>query len=301
MPPRVIIISKYELSGKYVVDMLDKAGIKAELLIASRIGIAPKRIKKITELIKKFDIIHLISGNQRIKLLVWLRLLGKKTINHWIGTDVLKLLENTNSCLLARITDKLIDIQFAKLPKLVAELKTARIKADYLPTVPQINHQLSVTYKQGVLIYIPWDRVDFHRGSELLELAKMFPDINFHIIDNEGKGLPSLPNVYYHGWVNNMDEVWKNISILVRFPKHDALSFMVLEALARGKRVIWNQHLPHCSYIREIEDIPQELKKLLAKKMPNIEGRKFILSEFDPKKIGEKYVKIYNSMGTSRV
>ena len=300
MPPRVTIISKYELSGKYVVDMLGKAGAKTELLIASRVGIAPKRIKEITQIIKKFDIVHLISGCQRIKFLIWLRLLGKKTINHWIGTDVLRVSRDTTSRLLARITDKLIDIQFAQLPNLVEELKIAGIKADYLPIVPPVNNQLAITHKQGILMYVPWDRVDFHRGSELLELAKMFPDINFHIVDNEGKGLPSLPNIHYRGWVSDMDEVWENVSILVRFPKHDGLSSMVLEALARGKWVIWNQHLSCCSYIQKIEDIPQELKKLLDKKMPNIEGRKFVLSEFDPQKIGEKYVKIYNSMFPAR-
>ncbi|MCK4306728.1 hypothetical protein KAW50_00720 [candidate division WOR-3 bacterium] len=295
--PRILVISQFQIPGRYLVNMLKRVGVEAELLLAQRVGLNPKKIVEFTKKLQRFEIVHFISGYQRIKLLIWTRLWGKKVVNHWIGTDVLSVTKNARSKLLTRITDLLIHIQFANSPHLVRELKEARILANYLPTIPPIHSQLSVAGRQGVLVYIPWDRVDFHRGAEVLEFARVFQDVEFHVVGTRHSGfLPTYVNIHYHGWVSNMDKVWEEVSVLLRFPRHDGLSSMVLEALARGKWVVWNYFMPHCSQIKRIEDIHQELKLALAKMEPNLKGRDFVLSEFRHDKIGKKYIKVYESI-----
>jgi len=293
---KVIVISNLWVSADYMVDMLNRVGVEAKFLPATKIGMSYKKVKEIEKDIKEFDIVHLISGYQRIKLLTWLRSLGKKVINHWVGSDVLKVLEDRKTRLLAHMTDKLIDAQFAKAKHLIRELKQAGISATYLPSVPPIDKKVSLRYKRGVLVYIPFDRVDFHRGKEILELAKLFPEIDFHVVDNKGKGLPLEPNIHYYGWVDNMEPIWEKVSVLIRYPKHDGLSSLVLEALVRGKWVIWNQRLKHCSYVKNREKVLYELANLLRKEDLNLESRQFVLKEFDPKKIGKQYIEIYENL-----
>lgn len=291
-----MIISNFKIFGAYMVDMLNKVGLKAEFLYDDPIGINPWKVKRFTQTLKDFNIIHFISGYQRVKFMIWLHFVGKKIVNHWIGTDVSRAINDFESNLLARITNHIIDIQLSEWLPSTKELKKAGIKASFLPIIPQIDENAPITYKSGVLIYIPEDRVNFHHGHKILELAKAFPNTKFQVVDNKGDGLPALPNIHYHGWVEDMEKIWSNISILIRFPKHDGLSFMVLEALTHGKWVIWNQSMPYCSYVKKISDISYELKSLLDKKSPNLEGRKFVLTKFNTQKVGKKYIEFYNSL-----
>ena len=193
-----MVISNLEIFGAYMVDMLKKAGTEAEFLYVNQIGINLKKMIELTKRIRKFNIIHFISGYQRMKLIWWLHMIGKKIVNHWVGTDVKRILEDPKSNLLARITNRIIDIQLAEWLPSTKELKKAGIKASFLPIVPKIDENVPVIYKPGVLVYIPEDRIDFHNGHEILELAKLFPNIEFQVVDNKGNELPNLLNIHYH-------------------------------------------------------------------------------------------------------
>jgi glycosyltransferase involved in cell wall biosynthesis len=294
--PKVIIISQSEVSAKYLADMLRKAGVTSESVSAQELGLNLRNIREFVRRIKRIKIVHFIAGYQRVKLMFLLRLLGKKIINQWVGTDVLSATEKRSSRLLASATDHLVDLQLANSDWLVKELREIGIKATYSPTVPRINDQLSIVQQIGVLVYIPQDRIDFHHGRRILEFARMFEDIDFHVVDNDGKGLPDIPNIHYHGWIDDMDRIWQEVSILIRFPRHDGQAFMVLEALARGKWVIWNQPMPYCSLVKRLEDVPLELKKLLARRTPNLQGRQHVLSEFNTEVIGLRYAEAYRTL-----
>lgn len=303
MPTKIGIISKFELSGIYLEKLLAHGGIDAKLFPPlTKIGANPVKIKELTEAIKDFKIIHLISGYQRLKFIMWLKLLGKKIVNHWVGTDVMEAMNKNWDYTVAYFTDTLIDVQLANAPHLVDELKSAGISAQWVPTIPPIYEtslvlgNLSQNSKKKVLLYIPEDRIDFHNGTRLLGLAKIFPDINFEVIDNNGEGLPNLPNIHYNGWVSNMENIWQDISVLIRFPRHDGFPRLVLEALAHEKWVIWNHHLSHCSYVQDIDKIPEILGNLLNKKKPNTEGRKFFFSEFNVSVLSKKYQEIYSCL-----
>ncbi len=76
------------------------------------------------------------------------------------------------------------------------------------------------------------------------------PDARFVVV---GKGDPesNAPlNVEYHGEVQDIYAYIDAASVLLRVPEHDGLSVMVIEALARGRHVVWKHAYPGVRHAR---------------------------------------------------
>jgi hypothetical protein len=51
-----------------------------------------------------------------------------------------------------------------------------------------------------------------------------------------------------------MEKVYKDASVLLRIVPHDGLPRMVLEALSRGRPVVYNHPFPNCTLARNVEE-----------------------------------------------
>ncbi|MEJ2407236.1 MAG: hypothetical protein P8171_23740, partial [Candidatus Thiodiazotropha sp.] len=58
-----------------------------------------------------------------------------------------------------------------------------------------------------------------------------------------------LPNLNFHGWVENMSDCYANCVVVVRLVKHDALGGTVREGWAHGRYVIYSYELEHTIYV----------------------------------------------------
>lgn len=192
------------------------------------------------------------------------KLIGKKVITHWIGSDVLNALSGE----VGFLGHSFIDYHFVCFEPLKEELQTIGIQSSVLPIVP-FNMNLTVGRMpdtHAVMIYMPENSLEHYGYSELCYVFECFPDLPFHIVSNSGGTIfEKYGNVTAHGWLDRemMDELYDKISIVIRFTKHDGLSMSVIEGLIKGKKVIWNNRYHGVVYAESKVAICKELAEIL--------------------------------------
>jgi hypothetical protein len=87
------------------------------------------------------------------------------------------------------------------------------------------------------------------------------PHVNFEIIGGYC-GDVSAQNVSYHGWIDDIGPMIEKATVIVRPTRHDGMPLMVLEALARGRYVVWSHPLEGAFEARNADDIVDYLSKL---------------------------------------
>ncbi len=170
----------------------------------------------------------------------------RKIWMQWQGTDVLLALNRTKDGTIYR---KYIDhaVHFCDAPWLIDELKSIGIHAELMHYKWLFQPAIKTQFQQlAVYSYVSKGREDFYGWQTIKQSAFNHPEIPFYIVGSEGENLKDVPaNVDFRGWVNQgeMKILQSNTPIFIRLTEHDGFSLSVLEALANGSEVIWNQ--PH--------------------------------------------------------
>lgn len=242
-----------------------------------------KNIKKIL----KTDIIYGaffgVCNKVNLIYLIIAKLFRKKVVCHWIGTDVLIALKNPKKTLFMQ---KFIDLNLAGSKQLKEELEVIGIKSieEYI-ILNDIDFNVEeMPIDHRVLVYLPTERIKFYGGDYIKQLAKDFPNIKFYIVANENKEeFKNYQNIINIGRVSldKMEEVYRKISILIRMVEHDGLSLMLMEALAKGKEVIYSYDFPYTYKSKDYVSLKQNFLKIIKDKpKKNIEGAKYIKENF---------------------
>ncbi|MGZ3550055.1 MAG: hypothetical protein ACXWNZ_17300 [Vulcanimicrobiaceae bacterium] len=161
----------------------------------------------------------------------------------WAGTDVRVIAQTPHELEPLRLR-KLI--HWACAPNLVDELATLGIEARYVPVASACipGNVAPMPSAFTVLTYLPKPRRVFYGQDLVWEAARALPDARF-IVVGRGEPEPNAPsNVEYLGHVDDMDDRMDAASVLLRFPEHDGLPAMMIEALARARHVIWTSPFP---------------------------------------------------------
>ena len=138
----------------------------------------------------------------------------------------------------------------------------------------------------SVLGYCPGTRNELYGVDILQTLIERLPQIHFDIIGGfcaEG----ASQNVTYRGWVDDTASAVDAATVVVRPTRHDGMPLMVLEALARGRYVIWSSELPGVIHAKNVDDIAAHLARLEAAHHDgslalNEEGFRAIQESFSP-------------------
>jgi len=161
------------------------------------------------------------------------RLRGKHIISHWLGTDVMRYHGKLNPIkkLGIRVRRHLVDLELADSESVQEELRAVGIETKLLRLLPQtiVAEVTALPEQATVLSYWSDERFDFYGGSIFLALAKAFPEVKFLVALASGEGLTGIPaNVEFLGLVDEMSEIYQKCTCLIRIPRHDGLSAMVL-------------------------------------------------------------------------
>jgi glycosyltransferase involved in cell wall biosynthesis len=197
-----------------------------------------------------------------------------------------------------KVLNRIIDIHLAGSLGLVEELKTINIKASWVPLIPgDFKTQIySLPASPAVVAFIPEERPDFYKLSVLYELAASFQNVRFMIVGSK-EGEPNCPgNISFLGFQKNMDEIYMQSNALIRIVEHDGLSLMVLEALSRGRQVIWSEQFPHCYYARDTASAKAALLKIINNPEINHNGASYVQETFNKNKIIGGLVEIYKGL-----
>ena len=166
---------------------------------------------------------------------------GKPIAVAWAGSDVVELREQPEE--VARIRCRPFR-HVACSASLARELCEIGIPATELrlvvaepPTSPA-----PLPERFSVLAYCPGNGERLYGVDIILDVALRLPHIHFDIIGG-CSAASILPNVAYHGWVEDIVPAIDAATVILRPTRHDGMPLMVLEALARGRHVIWSRPL----------------------------------------------------------
>lgn len=208
------------------------------------------------------------------------KLMGKKVIFYWIGTDCYFLQKNKKSFIIKRG-----DINIAHSLSLQKELRAFNIATDILTVLPQ-NIDLSIgkmPKEHAVLFYIPEGREDFYGYTWIVELIKHFPQLAFHIVANGKTELFPYENAIVHGTISaqEMNKLYNEISIVVRFPEHDSLSISIMEAMFKAKTIIYRYEQECTIQAKTLNEFIQRLEEVISKPPQFVlSAREYALSHF---------------------
>lgn len=210
----------------------------------------------------------------------------KKVMMTWVGTDVTKAIKNKNR--IQKYIDKAE--HYCEVKWIQKELKEAlNIDAEILNFFnfekSNGSHFPTTSNTLNVLSYIAKDREKYYGIDTLHVLAKTFGNIQFDVVGTDGEGFDKLPNITYHGWVEEMQVLFEKAHVTVRLIEHDGLSGFVLESLFHKKYVLYSNDLNGVIHVKNSQDAIKALGDIYEKFKnselePNEEGASFVHNHF---------------------
>lgn len=224
------------------------------------------------------------------KLWALSRAMGKRTVNHWVGTDVLLALEDDRHRRMAAQAARFVQRQLTVAPWLADELRSIGIGAGVAPLPATVRYDLrSAPGQPGILAYLPDDRADFYGAEVVRGLAQQLPDLPFGVVAGTAGRQPPLPNVTYHGWTGDMATLYGRYPILLRVARHDGLPKMVLEALAYGNQVIFEYEFPGCHHATSEATALATVRNILKAGCPiNTRGNQVVREQYSNERLSRE-------------
>jgi hypothetical protein len=220
--------------------------------------------------------------------------LRKRVVQYWLGTDVLDASKVVgNGAAHERYVRDCVHV--CEAPWTRDELSTMGIQAEVLPIAPMSSIAPDVTEfseppEFSVLGYVGRDRLDFYRLPDFIRLAEDFRDVPFRIagIDSVPDAVPS--NMQLLGWSDDEFRLYQGCAVYVRIPEHDGYSYSVREALTWERHIVASYPYPHCRHAPDYASLKAHVHDLKerfesGRLGPNRDGRKFVLQEFDDRKV----------------
>jgi len=251
------------------------------------------------EAIRGADLVHFFWGQRKMPLFIWAKRFRTKTINHYIGTDALRLVEAKSSKKFkAYACNRLADRTVCVSPGLQDELKSIGIQADLLP----FSHKSMpvelppLPREPAAYTYLPQQRAEFYGMSLVEKLAREFEHVKFYILAHDGKGIEAARNVRFLGWQEDISPWIERSHIHLRLTLHDGLPNSIVEALANGRQVIWSFRMSHCRQATNFDELSRMFSALLESPALNTEGARYVRENFHPDIIRGKFLALYNDL-----
>lgn len=258
------------------------------------IGIDAVELRSLSfKALRGIDLLHVFfplmagAGFQRAKLL------GIRTIAHWVGTDV-ALVKGGHRRVRERLSRPFVDLHLVDHGPLSSELATLGITAHHQPNLsanlkPEL---LPWPASPTVLCYTPAVRLRLYGVERLLWLARQLPEVRFLSCGAEAPP-PNTPSNWKHlGNVSEMRPLYEQSRVLVRPTMRDGQGRMLLENLGYGRQVVWTQPFPAVYHASDDDELLSATKLALAAGI-NQAGYELILRHFDRRRNTCRLAEIY--------
>jgi glycosyltransferase involved in cell wall biosynthesis len=298
--PRRVTMVGPDLFVTPAIDFLGGLGLDARRARAPGLSKVAARLHLLRRVVGS-DVIIYFSGRPNLhRLTALLSRIGVPVVVYWTGTDVLFRWGAPTEDVIER------PWHWCGAPWLREELAERGIGSSFIvlfpPAIPAAIPALPDRF--SVLAYVPEHRRDFYGLDFIVQLAQRLPDVEFQIVHSSSlDGLP--PNVHCLGWVEDMDALISRTTAYVRPITHDGLSYMVTEALAYGRHVLWTYHFAGVTTVDTVEAAEAWLRDLHLRHRegtlgPNEVGRKAVEAMFDSALVGSRALQAIESVARQR-
>lgn len=240
---------------------------------------------------------HTQGGALRLAML-----LNRKIIMHWVGTDVLNLMNAikttgvdyellTNSSHLCEVEWIQNELSTCGITSSIAQIACFE---NTIPTPSRFPNQFTI------LTYVGRGREVFYGIDKLIALARILPQVEIRVAGIFEYSEPLPPNMRLLGWVDDMTTEYKNCVLYLRLPEHDGLAFSVLEALACGRYVGYVNKFCWTQKIDNDQALVEFVKALIMKFDLNLldinfGGYDFIVKNYSRDKVMNSLIEIIAS------
>jgi hypothetical protein len=242
------------------------------------------------------DACYFIGGRwKHDKFLDLALLMRKKIVMHWVGTDVKDASAAYSQSEVSH--DLIVRCQhWAEVSWTADELCAVGIPAEVVPLTSAltVSEAFELPSEFTILAYLPAGRALFYGAQHILQLARELPSVQVLCVGSAESPFhfasePLPPNLLLFGRPESLRSVYFQSTLLVRMTEHDGLSFMVLEALAHERYVIWSYALdgaPGLYHAKGYKLMLEHVKALQTQHQhgqlpPNHDGAKFIHTHYD--------------------
>ncbi len=221
----------------------------------------------------------------------------KKLILQWMGTDALLAMERFKNNTIER---KYIDYahNFVDSEWLMDEVKSLEVPVEYLHFKSVKVHPNENKYdKISVISYVADTRQEFYGMQQIAEIARTFPNIEFHLYGLTCSEFPTTPNIHFYGWVKPEEfaERLKSTPIFLRLTEHDGFSVSVIEALGFGCEVIMSLPFEFTHLAKNSNEAITIMNYVISKiekrgMKPNHEMIEIVKLRYNPEKLASNYI-----------
>lgn len=258
-----------------------------------------KRIVYFAQQIYSADIVYFMGITNFTGILARIaRIMNKKVIFHWLGTDVWKCLQGENHiCKKSYLADK----HLAYSENLKEELTTFGIDAEVYTLSPSglSLKAAKMPSEHAVLLSIPDATKEFYGYNELVQVIQRFPELPFYVVRSERPDFYPWKNIKFCGILDRkeMDEIYDKISITIRYPLHDGLSLIMMESTIKGKEMIYKFNHPYSNKVSSCEEICETLERILKKKPEvNLHASEYGINNYSQEVSTRNGIRIINEM-----
>lgn len=245
-------------------------------------------------------IVHAVNALAGLRALSVLHALGARIICHWIGSDyrMLAAKSRVGRRWTLGLLATLRATHLSDSPELAADLAALGLRSEVVRLVPRVTEASVVPLpnRPAALAYWSDEQADFYGRPLVYALARRFPHVPFRIVGPSSHDALAPPNVEFLGFQRDMDSIYREISVLVRVLPHDSISAMVLEALARGRDVIYSREFPHTRRASDEATAVAAMEAHLAEYGPNADGARYIAEHFSPRRWARQLTLVYERM-----
>ena len=294
-----ILIFGYKYFAKSLASDLQKHDLKNHYVFIDTADNIISKMKSVFEIItadRLFIIGGCINNSKVIDIALFLK---KEILMEWVGTDVLNA---KKSCFNGEKNDKYlykikhyceidwIEKELLKIGIVANICDIVRLENDY-----QIKDDNDASNTVIALSYIGKNREDFYGIENILNLAKIYTEIEFRICGTDGENIIAPPNVLFLGWIDDMRKEFKKCSIFLRLVEHDGLAFSVVEALSFKKWVIYSQSFEYTYSYNNFDELVKCFQKVMNNinnKELNKNGKKYVLKRYNKNRVLNNLVRI---------
>lgn len=213
-----------------------------------------------------------------------------REVIYWIGSDV------EDSSRLGMRPNQRVNrraVHWAGSQNLSLELRRLGVqsKVVWFPdSLPDTTCPETLPSERVALTYVPASRQEFYGAREIVEVARLLPDVEFRVAGTSSFELDDVPaNVTFMGWIDSFVEAIQAVPVVLRLPRHDAVGATAREALAYGRWLIYSQPLEGSIQVRhgDPEGLCLELDALYRQLdrtgyEPNAKGHQVFQESFGP-------------------
>jgi hypothetical protein len=247
------------------------------------------------KLLRNFDILYLFWAETEIIKLLFFKLANVKIINHFIGTDLYRIIKKrrfTRLKIVSWITDILCVSSLLR-----DELKEFGIRARVLHFTNLELKLQKINYPtdKKAIVYLPESRKKFYNYESVISLAKSFPEIEFILFPFllTDEILPENVSTEAHIEREDMFEFLSNCRVFIRFTIHDGLPNTLLEALSIGRWCIWSFDFKNTAKAANLDELLSQFNTLIKNETYNSDAVEFIQANYSYSQIKENYQKYF--------